>query len=238
MINRLAASILLLALAVPCWGQAVTLPKTVEGTVGDFIQVAAATDGKEVRWFCPDAGLSVFPTQLLKDSKTAVVVAKANGAYRLYAYTAKGDVPSDPTFCLVVVGGPLPPGPGPGPGPIPPGPTPPIPVAGFKAMIVYESADLAKLPPKQLDILYAKSIRDYLAAKGVPTTDGAKRAWYIVDKDVDFSGESKVWQNALARPRTTLPWIILSTDTSGYEGPLPGTVEETLALMKKYAEGK
>lgn len=129
---------------------------------------------------------------------------------------------------------PIPPGPNP---PIPPGPTPgpvPIPGPGFRVLIVYETADLGKMPVKQETVLYAKAIRDYLNAKATPTADGGKRGWYIVDQNVDFSNESKTWQDALKRPRTQVPWIIVSNGTSGFEGPLPADVTATLELLKKY----
>jgi hypothetical protein len=109
-----------LLLASMCWGQQVKLPAEVKGEAGAFIKVPAETDGKEVRWYSPDKGLQVFPVELLRDSKTAVVTG-AKGRYRLIAWTAKGDVPSDPAICTVIIGD-VPPG----PGPVPPDPTDPL----------------------------------------------------------------------------------------------------------------
>lgn len=97
------------------------LPDTVKGDPGDFIKVPATTDGKQVRWVAMDKGLNVFPVELLKDSKTAIVIAKSAGSYRLLAYTAAADVPSDPAICVIIVGD-VPPTP-----PIPPTPIPPTP---------------------------------------------------------------------------------------------------------------
>jgi hypothetical protein len=139
------------------------------------------------------------------------------------------------TRYVVTIGPPGPVPPGPNPPPVPPQPAP-IDGPGFRVMVIYETDGLAKLPKGQLDILYAKSVRDYLNAKAAPTADGGKRGWYIVDQNVDFSGESKVWQDAFRRPRAQTPWVIVSDGKTGYEGPLPADVPAMLALLKKYGD--
>jgi len=128
----------------------------------------------------------------------------------------------------------------PRPPPIPPVPPPdppspaPIPVAGFRVLIVYESGDLTKMPAAQQAILYSKTLRDYLNVKCVAGPDSKTREWRIFDKDVDTSGESAVWQAVMKRPRSAVPWIVISDGKAGHEGPLPATVDETLALLKKW----
>ncbi len=230
------ACLWLLLLAAPLRADApkLTLPKEATGDVGDPIRVAADTAGKQVQWVSMDAGLKVFPPELLKDSKTAVVWANAAGRYRLLAYTGVGDEVSLPAVCTVVVGTPAPVPPDPGPGPKPP--DPPQPVAGLRVLVVYESADLGKMPRGQLDVIYGKAVRDYLSTKTTPTADGGKRGWYIADQNTDFSGESKVWQDILKRPRAALPWLVLS-DGGGkvvWEGPLPADPTAMLARLKLY----
>jgi hypothetical protein len=107
---------------------AVKLPAEVKGEPGDFVTVRAETDGKVVRWYAVDPGLKLFPVELLKDTRTAVVVGRVPGKYRLLAYTAAGDVPSEPAVVVILIEGPSP-GPAPGPGPTPPGPGPSDPLA-------------------------------------------------------------------------------------------------------------
>lgn len=119
------------------FGQEVSLPKEVKGIVGDFIEVPAKAEGL-VRWVPMDQGLRVFPTRLLIDTRTAVVTSQVPGKYRLLAYSAKDNIPSDPVICLVVVekeASPTPPRPNP-PQPNPtPNPPAPAPDAAFlKAM--------------------------------------------------------------------------------------------------------
>lgn len=104
------------------------LPPQVDGDVGSFIKVVAQTNGEHVRWLPLDKGLAVFPSEMLKDSTQTVVMSAIGGTYRLLAYTAVGDIPSDPVQTMVVVHGAQPPPvPPPVPQPVPVNPTPPPP---------------------------------------------------------------------------------------------------------------
>ena len=69
-------------------------------------------------------------------------------------------------------------------------------------------------------------MRAYVKGKG---GDGR-----FFDQSVDNSNDAKIWQDAMKRPRSGLPWIVVSNGTTGYEGPLPLTEADTLALLKKY----
>jgi hypothetical protein len=86
-------------------GQDLKLPAEVRGEVAAFVTIVAETSGKQVKFYPIDAGLSVFPAALLANPKATVVVAAKAGTYRLLAYTAAGDIPSDPQICRVVIGG-------------------------------------------------------------------------------------------------------------------------------------
>ena len=219
----------------------VKLPAELKGEPGTFIRIPAETNGTAVRWYAVDAGLQIFPAELLRDTKTAVVVALTKGRYRVLAWTAVGGDPSEPAVCVVVIGDapPVPPGPTP-PGPNPPGPTPPdpspapIPAAGLRVLIVFESAEATKLPPAQQTILYGQQMRDWLNAKCAMGPDGKTREWRIYDKDVAMGAESKLWQDAMKRPRTAVPWLIVSNGVGGWEGPLSANVDDTMAILKKF----
>lgn len=99
----------------------VRVPAEVAGPVAGFIAIRAESDGAAVMYYPIDAGLNVFPADLLSDRKATVVTAAKPGRYRLIAYTGTQDGPSPPVICTVVVGDapPVPPGPGPDPGPAP-----------------------------------------------------------------------------------------------------------------------
>lgn len=174
--------------------------------------------------------------------------AAAAGTYQFYV-VAWSDAPAAPNqrpahafaFWTVVVGDvPPTPAPGPGPGPTPPGPEPtpdPFGVTGpgaFRVLIVYESADLSKLPTGQLTALTSGVVRDYLNSHCFAGPDGRTKDWRVWDQSVNASGESAMWQRVMARPRAKIPWIVIGNGIVGYEGPLPNDVTSLLALLKKY----
>ena len=131
--------------------------------------------------------------------------------------------------------GPLPPEPG--PNPPNPGPTPgpaPIPLDGFRVMFILESEDASEIPVGQRDIFYSADVRDYLNKKCVKGPDGKTAEWRIVDPDSEYTPEESRWKDASSRKRSTLPWMIISDGKTGYEGPVPATVQETLELLKKF----
>lgn len=128
MIRSIMAVLILAGIALAA-DPVVKLPETVKGDVGDFIEVKADTEGKIVRWYSSDKSLKLFPTALLKDTRSAVVIGKVPGRYPLLAWTAVGDVPSEPSVCWVVVGGDVP------PPPVPPADRPKVFASAFPASI-------------------------------------------------------------------------------------------------------
>lgn len=127
------------------------------------------------------------------------------------------------------------------PPPTPPGPKPqpstaPIAGNGFKVLIVFESQDATRYPAAQQNAIYGADVRTYLNSRCATGPDGKTKEWRIYDQNTAMDGESKVWQDAMKRERKSLPWLILSDGKSGYEGPLPGTVEEIDGLLKKWGK--
>jgi len=90
------------------FSQDITLPETIKAPVGTFVPITANTKGEDVVFVTLDPGLSVFPSNLLVDRKTTVVVAAQEGRYRVLAYTAIGGKPTQPAYTTVVVGNPKP----------------------------------------------------------------------------------------------------------------------------------
>ncbi len=138
----------------------------------------------------------------------------------------------DDETVTVTVGDVPPPEPGPTPPPIPPGPTPtpaPIEGPGFRVMFVSETGE--PMPADIEDAFFSKEITDYLNANCVKV-DG-QPDFRRVDPDTRFTDPNHRFAKALARPRASLPWLIISNGTTGYEGPFPGGKDATLALLKK-----
>lgn len=221
------------ALAAP---PSLEIPAEVKPT-GEYVQLVPKTDAANVL-YVGLSGLEPFPSAVLKDARMFLLPTRglAVGRYR-FAAVAAGKTGEQTRADFVVVIGDAPPGPGPTP-PVPPGPVPPpgpgpspdppAPIAGdgFKVLVVYEKKDHIKLTPGQINTIWGQKVRDYIAAK--------KGEFLILDKDEDVNVAGKAWADAMARPRTSLPWIIVSNGKTGFEGPLPGHAEEINLLLRKY----
>lgn len=238
--TRVRLSAVLLALLVPAAAraQAVTLPAEVRGDAGAWVVVVPdKKDGGEVKWKV-GPGLSVVPIDKLFPGQKAagVVVQGPRGRYEVWAWCAKGDVASELAVCTVVLGD-APPTPPTPPGPVPP--TPPGPVQGLKVLIVYESSERAALTGAQENILSGKPMRDWLVAHCSPDPAYPK-GFAIWDKDVETAGMPKHWQDALARPRGGVPWVVvMDGNGAAVDGfALPANADALIAALSKYVPAK
>lgn len=119
--------------------------------------------------------------------------------------------------------------PSPDPGPVPtPVDVVPIKEPGFRVIVVYESADGV---PDQIS---GVQVRNYLNTKCAKGPDGKTADYRVWDQDVDLTNASRYFVEAMLRPRSSLPWILISDGKRGHEGPLPTTSAEVLELLKKY----
>jgi hypothetical protein len=93
----------------------VQLPPTLQAKPGRLVQIAAKSEQKLVKWFLigQDADLIV-----MESSKSAIFSASNAGEYRVLAWTASSDVPSDAAVCVIRVGE--------SPAPAPPAPEDPL----------------------------------------------------------------------------------------------------------------
>jgi hypothetical protein len=215
-------------------GRLAAVPLTVEGDESDY--KVLGTDVDAFREYSPD------PKQL----RLRLIGYAPGTAYVVVACVKGGKLQPLHTVTVTVTGvGPQPPpGPTPGPGPAP-GPTPPPEprpenpfgaMPGLRVLIVYETAETAKLPREQQQILHGGKTRMYLDGKCAVGPDGKTKEYRIFDKDVDAAGEAAHWGAALNRAdRTALPWVYIGKESSGFSGPLPATPDAFLALLKKYA---
>jgi hypothetical protein len=163
-----------------------------------------------------------YETRNFTESTVVSVEAVATGkAEIIFVPQSEGDIVRQQ---LDVYAGPAPPVP-----PSPPGPNPPpISDPGFRVLMVVKS------PKDAPDSVKDPKVRSYLESHCVMGPDGHTKEWRIWDNSVDASGDSKLWQQAFARKRDVLPWILISDGKTGYEGPLPEKTDPLLALLKQY----
>jgi hypothetical protein len=109
---------------------------------------------------------------------------------------------------------------------------PPIPGDGLRVLIVYETGDLANSETDA--ILRGGKVRGYLSVNCAKGPNGVTPEARIYDKVIDQTNMPQIWKDAMARPRKQVPWIIISNGKTGYEGPLPKNVDETIGLIDKY----
>ena len=211
---------------------ALVVPKTVTTNKRGTATIEATTSGKTVVVANPfDDVTDVF--RLYSDDPSKYVFrfeGDAAGSYKLLFITSVGDKPVLAP-CVVTIPGPPAPPPIP---PAPPGPAAPIAGNGLKMLIVYDSVKADKLTAGQQAAIFGKATRDYLNAKSPLGADGKTHEWRIWDKDVATDAEDKVWRDAMKRPHPTLPWLIVSNGKSGFEGPLPTSIDDAMSLLKKY----
>lgn len=135
------------------------------------LDLTVNTKGATVEWIEPDTTNCWLRTRSA-DGKVAVFAvksgAKAGDRFRLVAHTSVKGKSHAATKWITVAGTPTPPG----PQPVPPQPVPPAPVpvpGGFRAVIVYESAE--KMTKEATAAVYSPKVATYLDAK---CADGRK----------------------------------------------------------------
>lgn len=144
----------------------------------------------------------------------------------------------DKTSYIITIEGPTPP-PDPKPDdpkpdePKPPQPSPaPIPEPGLRVGILFETRTASQMPRSQLAILNDDDVRTTMTNLCVKAP--GQIPWVITDPDAVSSSFDPLWKRAFERPRGQLPWVIISNGTTGFEGPLPETKADFLALLRKY----
>lgn len=233
---------ILLAVLAPLAAQP-KLPREVTVEVGDIIPILSVTDADEIRIDTLDA--SHFKTiREFTDPKMYClqVGGKTPGVGYIILSSTKGGKLQDLVVVKITVKGVTPPAPVPVPvPPKPPTPKPPEPIItpiegeGFRVLVIFEAKTVMDLPPAQWNAVNGEKIRNYLETRTPWEEGGKSKAYRIFPKSIDLTGESDTWKKAMERPRTELPWIIISrSGRGGFEGPLPKTADEIYTLLDKY----
>ena len=222
----------------------ISIPKEIQGVVGQFIEIPATTNGSTVKWaVLNQQGLNLFPMDLLKDTKTAVAVANADGIYYLHAWTALNDIPSDLSTCKITIGNPPTPVP-PTPTPVPPTPTPVPTPTKISVLFVDENSNYGTASYKSYEgIINSTTLRSWLAAH-CSTTDSIPD-WRKWDQNTDISNESNpVWKTMMATAmkdvtlnNASLPWLVIAESNTGKvisSTSVPSSLADTTALLQKF----
>lgn len=194
------------------------------------LKVEGASEGSAVVWDFDEDNLD------LEEAGDRLIGSGNPGTYRIKCraimLTKDGKTKVETArFTLTQEGQPKPP-----PPPVPPDPpAPPTPAGALRVLVVYEAADLPKMPAGQRAVLFDQKVRGALKDR----TDKAGpdgRGWNIWDKDLDASGADKFWRDALKRARPKVPYVhLFKGEAAVYEGDLPATSEEMVNLVTKYA---
>lgn len=242
-------NLLLLASAILCGDQPASIIRgPLESPIGELIVLDGSSSiGTGHQWMLVGSRKTFLPV----DEGRKVVFSSGTPGQFVFVLAVASEGQASLSTHTVVVGtpGPLPPepgpqpfppGPGPQPGPTPPPPPPPpppepapIPMDGLRVLIVYESADMTKYPIETQVILAGADVREFLK-KNCAAESANRAAFRIYDVDTNVTNDLPVWQQAMARPRSQVPWVIISNGKTGYEGPLPKTPSEFLELIKRY----
>jgi len=122
-----------------------------------------------------------------------------------------------------------------------PGPTPqtaPWEAPGLTCLILQESQRLADLPVAQRAIFSSDRVHKWLASHAAKLADGEPGYRIWDDDSADVSGAPDVLRKAhaviKAKAKPDQPTIGISNGKTGFVGPLPATIDETLKLLESF----
>jgi len=115
----------------------------------------------------------------------------------------------------------------------------PWPSPGLSVLILRESQPSKPLPPTQQAIFTSTAVHNWLTRNTVKLSDN-QPGYRIWDDDQEPTNAPVLMQEAFkvvkAKMIGDVPMLGVSNGTTGYVGPLPGTIEELLALLEKYGD--
>src|SRR5581483_2771839 len=79
----------------------IALPSEMKADVGKLVKINANTSCKTVKWLVESDKANIIE---LESTKSAIFASSTSGTYKVYAWTAKGNKPSDAAVCVVTVG--------------------------------------------------------------------------------------------------------------------------------------
>lgn len=110
---------------------------------------------------------------------------------------------------------------------------PPIPGEGLRVLVVEDILERPTLPLSQQVVFTSQKVQEYLSSHCAKSSDGSPGFRFLLE-GTNMADAPKEWQEAMARPRKELPWVVISNGKSGTEGPLPKSEEAMLAELQKW----
>lgn len=218
----------------------VVFPKSVECNVGRMVKIDGKSLGPITLAHYP--GIRDVSDAYCFD-KSILFCAAKEGLYWVGVSTTVDGLASQPVWVQIKVGIPPPPVPPiPPVPPVPPVPPPspaPIPLPGLRVMMIFDKAKATTRPVGQTALLYSAQMHKFMDGLSVMGPDNKQHEWRIWPSDLkpaDTQYEAKHWKDVYARPRSSSEWLIISNGVSGYEGPLPASMDEAKALIQKFAK--
>lgn len=96
---------------------------------------------------------------------------------------------------------------------------------GLQVLVVYENDDRLQYPAGQLAAFMSTSVR-----KWVQDHDAEFRAF---DDDTPLLEKEQKWSTAMQAAKEPYPWLLIEGQNGGYQGPIPKSPDEMVALMEK-----
>lgn len=129
-----------------------------------------------------------------------------------------------------------------GTAPVPPPPTPdppkpdpdnpaPINAPGYRVLMVYKKLDYQ---PTQSEALFGAEARAFLNANCTPGADGKTKAYRIFPSGTDASADEPWVRDTVQRHPGKDSYLVVSNGKTGYDGDLPATSADIMAILKKY----
>lgn len=112
----------------------------------------------------------------------------------------------------------------------------PLPAEGLRVLIVSENEARHELSPGQVGEIFGTKLAAYLNENCVKV--GGKPEWRILDPHAPMEAASEVWVEAMRRPRSAHHWLLVSNGKAGWEGPLPKTADEVIAIVERVKGGE
>lgn len=229
----ICSATLLLTIAASVQAQVTAIinaPK--EAALGDLVILdGSRSNGQQFRWILLNSKKAFLAVD---NSQRAVFSSGTSGEFIFALVVAGIDNNQKLDVAIaehrVMIGTPPEPTPTPTPTPTPA----PVVAPELRVLILFDQDKVTQLPIEQQRILESQQLKDWLSTKCVKGTDGKTPEWRIWPSNIVVADDLPIWKKALAEPRNSPNWLLVSNSKAGYSGPLPATEAELMEILKRF----